>query len=393
MKKIEKDFLLLLRNYLHNEYQKVDCHIEDIEILAMTHICIPFVYMGAKNAGLDIPEAWKNYMTVSALRNQQNMQVQTAIIKTLKDAGIPCAVIKGTTVSANYNEPMARTLGDIDILVHVSDYDRTVEILCGDKHENESSEEHQFHYKYTVQGIAVEIHKYVTEYTDDAYGAVTAAFMDKALENIVTKRIDEFEFPSLTNEYQAATLLLHTQRHFFENRLPMRMLCDWAMFVDSVPAEEWEDVVYPFISKMGLGVLSDALTATCIKHLGIKCYDKIKSSVSNKMVECFILEFLNGGVIKDEDSWSQSMGSAYSQNRAKSKGKLTPIIMILNQIARHDFKIAQKSVAFLPFCWILIAIRYLFRRLTGKRDKISFSAFNETAERKEYILKELKLSN
>lgn len=393
MDKIQKDFLSILRNCLCEESEYVEVNLEDLEHLALTHICVPFVYRGVLKGGNAGSDEWKNYVTVSLLRNQKNLQVQSTILDTLEKANIPCVVIKGSTVSVNYPEPMLRTLGDIDILVNVEDYEKTIELLCGDEYENEAAEDHQFHYKYTIQGVAVEIHKHVTEYTNDEYGKKIEAFMSNALNKTVTKQIDEFSFPSLTNEYQAATLLLHTQRHFFENRLPIRMLCDWAMFVKNVEAEEWDEVVYPFIAEMGLGPICDALTAVCNTYLGTECEDKVKSDIDNKTTEILIEEFLNCGVIKDEDSWSESMASSYSQKKSATNGKIMPVILILNDIARHDFVIARKSVVFLPLCWILISVRYLLRRITGKRGKISFVAFNATAERKEFLIDKLKLKD
>ncbi len=393
MTNLYKDFLTLVKNCLCKTRDTVESTMPELEQIALTHICVPFVYRGAVNAGMEISDEWKKYMTVSAFRNQKNLQVQSMILASLKEANIQCTIIKGSTVSANYPEPMLRTLGDIDVLVSIDDYERAVELLCGDKYEDESSEGHQFHYKYTIQGVAVEIHKSVTEYTNDEYGEIIKTFMDNALNKVVEKQIDEFIFPSLTNEYQAATLLLHTQRHFFENRLPIRMLCDWAMFVQSVGKEEWDAIVYPFISKMGLDSICDALTATCNTYLGVKCADKVKKEISDKTTEILIEEFLNCGVIKDEDSWSESMASSYSQNRSKSKGKLASLVMILNDIARHDFKIAQTSSIFLPLCWISIGARYIVRRITGKRGKISLGAFSAAADRKQYLISKLNLKD
>lgn len=393
MYKTEENFIKALKSGLCMETEAFECDIDDLEHLALTHICVPFVYRGAVNAGNVVSDEWKNYVTVSLLRNQKNLQVQSMILDILKKANVPCSVIKGSTVAVNYPEPMMRTLGDIDVLVNVADYEKTIELLCGDKYENEAAEDHQFHYKYTIQGVSVEIHKHVTEYSDNEYGKKIESIMAKALDKTALKQIDEFVFPSLTNEYMAATLLLHTQRHFFENRLPIRMLCDWAMFVKSVELSEWNALVYPFVSQMGLDAICDGLTATCNTYLGIGCEDKVKSHIDDKTCEILIEEFLNCGVIRDEDSWSESMASSYSQKRNATNGKIMPLVLILNDIARHDFAIARKSVLFLPLCWIFIAIRYLFRRITGKRDKVSFKAFNATAERKDFLINKLNLKD
>lgn len=390
---LEKDFLILIKNCLCDEKENIVSELAELEHLALTHICVPFVYRGALNAEILISDEWKKYVTVSAFRNQKNLQIQSEILGKLKEADIPCAVIKGSTVSVNYPEPMIRTLGDIDILVNVTDYEKTIELLCGNEYENESSEGHQFHYKYTTQGVAVEIHKYVTEYSDDKYGEKIKNFMDDALGDVTIKQIDEFSFPSLSDKYQAATLLLHTQRHFYENRLPIRMLCDWAMFVESVSEEDWDDVVYPFISEMELDSLCDGMCAICAEYLGTDCVEKIKGNIDEETKRVMIEEFLNCGVIKDENAWSKSIASGYSKKRKLSKGKVIPFVMILNDIARHEFKLAQKSVVFLPFCWTVIGFRYIFRRISGKRSRVSFKAFNETTTRKELLIEKLNLKD
>lgn len=391
MEQIQQIFLTLLANGLNNTNNPVECDINELEQLALTHICVPFIYYGAKNAGLEIPEQWKKYLTVSTLKNYKNMQVQSEILSTLKAADIPCAVIKGSTVSVNYREPMARTLGDIDILVREKDYDKTIEILCGDEYEDESYEDHKFHYKYTIDGVAIEIHKYVTEYTDDEYGALISSAMESALDAVVEKRVDDFSFPSLDDKYLALTLLLHKQRHFFENRMPLRMLCDWAMFVNGIDTNKWRSEIYPFIEKMGLSKFCDAVTMTCFKYLGVECQDKVIYPVSDDITKNIIDEFFAGGVIKDENGTSKNVGMSYSKNKAKSKGRIKPFIMLLNDIAKNEFSLARKSSVFLPLFWIYIPVRYIFRFLTGKRSKLSFGAFSETAERKEYLIKELNL--
>ena len=153
MTTLEKDFLILIKNCLYGKKENIESNLYELEHLALTHICVPFVYRGALNAEVLISDEWKKYVMVSSFRNQKNLQVQSEILQKLKDADIPCAVIKGSTVSVNYPEPMIRTLGDIDILVNILDYEKTIELLCGDEYEDESSEDHQFHYKYTTQGV------------------------------------------------------------------------------------------------------------------------------------------------------------------------------------------------------------------------------------------------
>lgn len=392
MDRVQENFLKILKNGLYDKCEPADCNLADLAYHAKTHICVPLIYIGTKNIGYDLTDEWKKFVTVSTLRNQHNLQVQKNIIDKLNEHGIPCAVLKGSSVSVNYKTPMMRVLGDVDILVGEENYDKSIQILCGDEIDNDTYENHNFHYKYMAQGVAVEIHKYVTEYSSEKYGKTISKMMENALDNVVIKTIDEFNFPALSNEYQAACLLLHTQRHFFENRLPIRMLCDWLMYVKGTSLSEWKDKIYPFVSKMGLDKLCDTLTAVCNKYLDAECEDKVISSVDDEIIDSVMEEFLSGGIIKEEDSFSRNVGSYYSQNRTKAKGKILPFILVINQIARNEFKLANKPV-FLPLFWIYIPLRYIFKILTGKRNKISFGSFDETATRKEKIINKLHLKD
>lgn len=392
MNKAQENFLKILKNGLYDKNEPADFDLSDIVPQAKTHICVPLIYIGAKNIGCDLPDEWKNHVTVSTLRNQRNLQVQKSVVDKLREHGISSAVLKGSTVAANYRVPMLRVLGDVDVLVSEENYDKAIRIFCENEIDNEVYEKHNFHYRLTIQGVDVEIHKYVTEYSSEKYGKTISEIMECALDNIVMKKIDEFEFPSLSNEYQAACLLLHTQRHFFENRIPIRMLCDWLMYVKGTSLSEWKDKIYPFVSKMGLDKLCDTLTAVCNKYLDAECEDKVISGVDDEIIDSVMEEFLSGGIIKEEDSFSRNIGSYYSQNRAKSKGKIMSFILLINQIARNEFKMANKPV-FLPLFWIYIPLRYIFKILTGKRNKISFVAFDQTATRKEQIINKLHLKD
>lgn len=387
---LQKTFFELLKNALYGKSEHVDCAEKDSLLeIAKTHRCIPFVYIGAKNAGIELSDDFKGIMTRNAVRNQLYMQIQAYIIDTLKNAGISCAILKGSSVSVNYPEPMARAMGDIDVLVKEEDYEKAIDVFGVDETDND----HSFHCGFVLNGITVEIHRNVTEYNSEKYGSFIKDAMSNALENIVIKKIDEFEFPVLDDKHQAATLLLHMQRHFFENLLPIRMLCDWAMFIGSIDTRKWKKEIYPFINEMGIGKFCDAMISVCNKYLGSNCDDKLFTPVDDKLTDSIIMEFINGGVDKKADSISRGVGAEISQNRANSKGIIKPLIMFLNKVAKNEFWLAKKSNIFLPIFWIYILLRYAVRVVIGKRNKFDFNAFSETADRKEYIIKRLNLKD
>ena len=392
MTNAELFFLQLLKcGTWNNKENTYTGSLDEIEQMAVNHLCVPLVYQGALNIGLSGNEKWKMSVLKMILHNEKNLRVQHNAIQKLRNANIPCAILKGSSVAILYATPSLRPLGDIDILVRECDYEKAI-ALFDDGTNQETAPDHKFHCKLIVDGMSVEIHKYVTEYTSDSYGKKIARFMKDALDCVETKEYEGVSFPALQPKYQAATLLLHTQRHFLENRLTMRMLCDWAVFIESVSREAWEKEIKSYLKEFGLHKLSDVLTSVCNRYLGTNCEDVVFSKVEDSICDDVICEFLSNGVIADGGKISRNFGNIYAQHKEKTKSKLSAFVSSINEIARNNFSLARYRV-FLPLFWIYIPARYLVRCMMGKREKLSIGAFNITAERRKRIYKQLNLQD
>ncbi len=390
MSNAEKRFLILLKNGIFNTTELLpETDLHEVEQLAVNHLCVPLVYQGAVNGGIAPSGEWKNAMLKTLYRNESNLRVQNQVIQKFIEANIPCAVLKGSSVAVFYANPYLRPLGDIDILVRPCDYEKAISIL--DTGENkDNNHEHKFHCKLMVNGISVEVHQYITEPMDDSYGKKIDSFMNYALDKVEYAEYEGFRFPVLSAKHQAITLLLHMQRHFYENRLTMRMLCDWAAFINSIHIDEWENNIKPYINELGLGKLSDTLTSVCNHYLGTNAADKMINSSDDSLCEDIIHEFLSNGVLPTGNQTSRNFGNIYALCKQKTNNKCLALLFSVNEIARHNFKLARHPV-FLPLFWIYIPIRYFVRWLTGKRGILSFDEFNETAERRKRIYQKLDL--
>lgn len=393
MTQAEALFLNLLKSGMLNVHSEaVSEELNSIEFLAVTHVCVPIVYQGALNSGVLPQESWKNSSLRTILRNENNLRVQKHVLDSLEAAQIPCAVIKGSSAAANYALPYIRPLGDIDILVRECDYEKTMNAFSSEISGNEE-QNHKFHYHFTVNGFRVEIHKNICAFENDTYGSMCTRFFEHALDEVEYAEYENFCFPVLQKKYQALCLLFHMQRHFFENKLVMRMLCDWAMLVSSISKEEWERDVKEAIEKLELKKFSDALTRLCDMYLGTNNSDKIDEHFEPEIYEYFMEEFLHGGVISDGGiQTSRNFGNLYSQKLLKTKHTLSALLGTLNEIARDNFKIA-KCRCFLPIFWFYLPIRYLFRQLIGKRDRLSCKNALNSAEHWKKLYKKFELRN
>ncbi len=392
MSDAEKLFLKLLKCGIQGISEELpETDLMELEDISVSHRCVPLVYQGAVCCGTKPSAQWKEAVVKSAMRNELNLHVQKEVLRVLKEAGITCAIMKGSSVAVYYPEPYLRPLGDIDVLVEVADYEKAVSVLKNDSITKEA-EKHPFHCKIVIDGIAVEIHKYVTEYSSDAYGKKIAEIMKNALENVCYATYEGYQFPVLAEKYQAMSLLLHMQRHFFENRLTMRMLCDWAVFIQQTDIENWKSDIVDMIKKSGLDKLSDAMTGVCHLYLGADCAEKMITDADAALCEDIITEFVSNGACKNAEQTSRNVGTIYAQNIKAGKSKAFALLLTMNEVARRNFNLAKHPI-FLPLFWIYIPIRYIVLVLLGKKDMLSADTFQETATRRSRIEKQLNLND
>jgi len=375
MNRVQKQFYDILSAYFSNAEKSADYseNKEELKAIARVNMCIPFFLSVASRFNIKDDELKQRVMHVVS-HNYKNLTVQNIILDKLKENGIKCVVLKGASVSVNYPEPTLRTHGDVDILVSVDDYEKSIDILTGSTDRDKLATLHGFHYEFNYEGITVEIHKAISDYERDEKDI--KSYMENALSQVNTKSIEHFTFPVLAESYQAITLLLHTKRHYFENNLVLKLLLDWAMYIDKVDIDEWNDKIYPLLKEFGLSEWADSLNCVCQKYLNINCSDKIHKmyddDITDTLAEMFICDRM-----KDDE-------------KANKNEALKSVISRLNDIAVRDFDIAARCRILLPVFWVVIAIRYIYRMSIGFRGKIDIGTDSTNYQKKVLLFKKIK---
>lgn len=375
MNKVQKQFYDILSTYFSKEEKSADYsdNKEELKTIARVNMCVPFFLSAAPSFNVSDDELKQRVMFVVG-HNYKNLTVQSVILEKLKESGIKCVVLKGSSVSCNYPEPMLRTYGDIDILVAEEDYEKSIDILTESKERDKLASMHGFHYEFYYEGILVEIHKAVSDYGRDEEDI--KMYMKNALEQINTKCIEHFSFPVLAEDYQAITLLLHTKRHYLENNLVLKLLLDWAMYIDKADENLWNEKIYPLLKGLGLSRWADALNCVCEKYLNINCTNKIHKryddNITDDLAEMFISDRLEEN--KEKIGRIEALVSTISR---------------VNDIAIRDFKIVRKCRILLPVFWPVIAIRYIYRMNIGFRKKVDIGADSVDYQKKVRLLEKI----
>lgn len=357
----------------------------EIENLAIRHQCLPMVYQGAVMNSIPVPEKWKIQTLFGALNNAKKMKVQKKILTILSEANISHAILKGSSISAVYENSDIRQLGDIDILVPEEDYERAIRLFVKDVEQNS----HKFHYSFEFDGVMVEIHKHVTFTADDERGRIISDIMSGALDEINYCNYQKQSFPVLKNKFQAIALLLHKLRHIEKNNFVMRMLCDWAMFVKSVDETEWNTEVYPVIRQIGLDLFADALTSCADRFMNIPIGNRMGNKIDSDVINALMEVLVSCGIGIYEGSLAPSISSLYAKHRQKH-GVILSYIKTINELATGRFKLA-KCKLFLPVFWLFIPAKYLFLAIVGKREKINFLIMNRSLNQRKVMYDILKL--
>lgn len=180
--------------------------------------------------------------------------------------GIRMMVLKGYGLSLNYPEPSHRPMGDIDIYNFGSwkEADEAVEQQLGLKVDRS----HHHHTLFNFEGQMVENHyDFInTKAHRDAPGI--EAKLKTLAENSFLHTVDGVSIFLPSANFNALFLIRHAGQHFAGERLNLRQVLDWALFVDRFSAEmDWTQMV-PYYKEIGIWDFCCALDSVCVSYLG-----------------------------------------------------------------------------------------------------------------------------
>jgi len=357
---------------------------------------VPLMLRGAAPYKTQIPLELLNRMRSCSIsvvmRNERLMAIQDQLMAFMTEHHIPCAILKGCSLSVCYPQAELRPLGDIDVLIRPEDVERTEQLLCANGYRPDHTG-HPFHLDFFGKGACVEMHWQVSTFPDSQGGHTAREIMQTALEQTDIACLEGYSFPELKPLHQAISLLLHMERHMTTGGIGLRQLCDWAMFVNSVDAGVFAAQVLPKIEKCGLLQFAKVLTATCVEYLampaekGVWC-QMIKPAMCAAMMQ----DVFRGGSMGKAAEETEVSGMFIERgNAGRQRNAVLLMFQKLTQIANVHFPITRCWKMLLPVFWIYIPLRYWVRSLQGKRTKIAFADTLAVTRARRKLYNELRL--
>jgi len=197
---------------------------------------------------------------------------QDRLIKCLDAADIPCVILKGSAAAINYPKPYLRAMGDIDVLVPRDRFVEAVELLENNgyiydhgKEDDELITDETRELSYNKNGVLIEIHQ---RFSSKGFE------VDDILESAISRReylnLNGYRFPVLPAPENCLVLLGHINQHLNQDRIGLRQIIDWEMYVHSVQDKSfWNEQFIPLAEETGLLTLAANVTRMCNRHLGL----------------------------------------------------------------------------------------------------------------------------
>lgn len=192
------------------------------------------------------------------------LEVQKLISCKLGNDGIKALVLKGSALSRYYPTPTYRQFGDIDIY-SPTEFEKIEEILKGLATEYDL--ECYRHSQCQIQGVTIENHIYLT----DARWKKKWGDLESKLSNMAAQDLQRQNKLGLSYPGDLFTILFfiyHALAHFVYEQLTVRFLVDLYFLINN--RKDVDDAMLEAeIEKYGLMPITGALTALCIKRLGL----------------------------------------------------------------------------------------------------------------------------
>lgn len=330
-------------------------------------------------------------MLMSVKSMQKNLKIHSFhsyLHKLMSDNGINYCVIKGSSSAYYYENPTLRVMGDVDFLISPDDIERASKVLENDGFKK-WEEDHICHIVFRKEKMHYEMHFEPAGIPNGKNGEIIREYLADVFDKTLKVKIDGFEFVKPDDFHHGLIILMHIYHHMLSEGIGLRHLCDWAAFVNSIENECFAELFEEKLKKVGLWKFAQILSGVSYKYLGIE-YKEWFGKIDDSLCDDLICDIMSGGNFGRKDKKRANAGMAIS-NRGKdglSKSAFMQFFNTMNEAAKMQFPILQRVKILVPFGWLMLTIRRVFRIICGKRQMPEVGGIFESAnERKQIYMK------
>ncbi len=334
------------------------------------HQMTALAYEGAVLCGVDqklpaMQDLFHMYCRMLQISERQMAHFHS-ICRAFDEAEIDYMPLKGCRMKALYRKPELRTMGDVDILIRVSQYDKIRQIMEKLGFQEFGESDHELIWE--APGLQVELHKrLVPSYNKDYYTYYGEGWQ--------LAKVKDGTCYAMTREDQMVYLLTHFAKHFRDGGIGCRHVVDLWVFRQANPGLD-EQHIEAELDKLQL----TQFYRNTRRLIGCWFADGAEDATLAFMTEYI---FASG-------SWGQLESRAVSKTLREStdsplkfSGKLVYLIHLMFppvQVLERKYTVLQKLPWLLPIVWLIRPFyKALFDRNNLDNRKREYNAVNQKA--------------
>ncbi len=317
------------------------------------------------------PEVYADWMAYTMRAITLNARITYAhrqVAEVLEQAGIAYCILKGVTSAAYYPDPGNRMMGDVDFLISPAAIERAVAALeqAGYK-KFPDADDHDFHIAFSKDKLLYELHYRFSETEEPAQE-------DDGLTDRLLEQTTDLELPdgigavrSVSPVHHGLIMLLHMKRHMTSSGMGLRHLCDWAVFVETFGAEDFEQEFKVLLDSYGLWRFAQVLSQVCHRYLG--CSYKAWFGDMDEALCADLMEYVFS--TGNFGSKGTNFANLFIGNTdVASTNRLVQLTLSVKRIVIGHWPKAKTNPMLLAVGFVYFPARYVVNSLLGRRRRI-----------------------
>ena len=373
---LQRNILNLIKNAITEDKQFLDPSANWEEILSATkaaHI-VPLICAGIHPQQEMAEETKKAFLhiTYQSMMVDRSQSAALHKMETLfRENGIDYMPLKGAVLKALYPQPQMRSMGDLDILIRLDQYDRIRTLLIGNDFVEGEETDHELIW-YKKPYTQFELHKHlIPSYNDDYY----AYFGDG------WKLAEKTQIPGryeMSAEHTLIYIFAHFAKHYRDGGIGIRHLVDLWVYRRAYPQLD-QQYICDELDKLGLKAF----------YLNVqKTLDACFENGEETEVTTCIVDWVFGSKVYGSQEKSNEANALRVTKRSRSvaHAKLKSAwlqIFPVPAVMRKKYPLLKRAPMLLPVMWV---VRW-FAAIFHKRENISFQSKRLRAINRETVCK------
>ena len=315
------------------------------------------------------------------------LEVQNDLVQILTESGYQFVIMKGFANAVLYPKPEIRTMGDVDFLVRIEEFEDIYQMLRTKGFEpTGEGDAGKHHMNLKKDGVLFEMHKRPagTMRKCSQNNQEVIDYFKGGLDHTDMIELYGYTFPVFDPVRNGLMLLMHTAGHM-QGGIGIRHLLDWGMYVDRYLTDAfWDNEFRQAAAKVHVDELAMIMTGVCQKKLGLCQSMNWCKGADEDTCNALLAYMMNQGNFGCKAGDSDA-GVRFFTESMNTGG----LFRRLDRSASYSMPVIKKYPLLRPVGWIYQIGRYVKRGLDREINDGNLYADMEAGRQRRKLMKNL----